>query len=67
MLVCSAAVAQAQELVGKVWEAETASFVSVSHMIDQLAEKKYILIGERHGRKAHQDREAVIITLAAKG
>ena len=57
-----------QTLAGKIWDAANKKFISTSQLIGALSKKQYILIGERHGRKAHQDREAFIIAaLAQKG
>lgn len=55
-------------LAGQIWDVENARFVSTRELLDDLEKSKFILIGERHGRDAHQQREAFLIAgLADRG
>ncbi len=57
---------QKTNLAGQIWDANNKKFLSVGEMLDRLSTNKYILIGERHGRKAHQQREAFILAALAE-
>ena len=55
-------------LAGKIWDLRQAKFISTSELIEELLTSDYLLIGERHGRIAHQNREAFLLAaLAEKG
>lgn len=61
------AFAEASEtLTNKIWDVSTSQFVSFQNMLQSLSTKPYILLGERHGRKAHQNREAFFIGALAE-
>ncbi len=55
-------------LSGKIWDSELKEFLSFQEFLKIISSYKFILIGERHGRSAHQNREAFILAaLAEKG
>jgi len=56
----------AEPLAGKIWHVSENSFVSFNDMLKNVSNKTYIIIGERHGRKAHQGREAFLIGALAE-
>lgn len=53
-------------LSGQIWSVKEASFVSFADMLADLVDEPYILVGERHGRTAHQGREAFLIGALAE-
>ena len=55
-------------LAGQIWGVSEEQFVSFETMRASLLEAQYILLGERHGRNAHQRRQAfVVMALAEAG
>lgn len=56
----------AEPLAGKIWGVTESRFVTFPEMLQSLKPKQYILLGERHGRQAHQGREAFIIGALAE-
>lgn len=63
----TAAFAQEQTpLAGLIWNTQKNDFVPVTEMVQYLAKKDFVLIGERHGRHAHQRREAFLIGALAE-
>lgn len=61
LLICTAAPAGAEPLAGRIWDTRAGEFVSFQTMLTAVLDKRYILVGERHGREAHQNREAFLI------
>lgn len=55
-----------EPLAGKIWGVTESRFVAFPEMLQSLTSKHYILLGERHGRHAHQGREAFIIGALAE-
>lgn len=53
-------------LSGQIWSVKEASFVSFADMLADVLDEPYILVGERHGREAHQGREAFLIGALAE-
>jgi len=53
-------------LAGQIWDVSQGSFVQFSDMLETVSDKTYIILGERHGRKAHQGREAFLIGALAE-
>ncbi len=61
--------AQAEEekpLSGLIWGVSEERFVAFQAMLAGIQGKPYILVGERHGRHAHQGREAFLIGALAE-
>ncbi|WP_322864754.1 ChaN family lipoprotein (plasmid) [Aquicoccus sp. G2-2] len=61
--------AQAQEskpLAGHIWGVSEERFVAFQGMLAGIQDKPYILVGERHGRHAHQGREAFLVGALAE-
>lgn len=56
----------AEPLAGQIWDVSQNSFVNFSNMLENISDKTYIIMGERHGRKAHQGREAFLIGALAE-
>src|SRR5262249_11227032 len=55
-------------LVGKIWDAGAAAFVSPSAMLERLSRAKFVLVGERHDNPDHHRLQAkVIAELVARG
>ena len=53
-------------LEGKIWRVADNTFISVTHLLDDLEKARFVLIGERHGRRAHQNREAFLLAALAE-
>ncbi len=55
-------------LAGHIWDASQCSFVKFEDMLNTISGNTYIILGERHGCKVYQGREAFLIgTLAEAG
>ena len=55
-------------LAGKIYRVKDDAFVTVRDLLADLAKARFVLIGETHGRSAHQDREAFLLAgLADQG
>jgi uncharacterized iron-regulated protein len=52
-------------LSGKIYRVSDGTFVPLKTLVDALASTRYVLIGETHGRAAHQDREAFLLSALA--
>ncbi len=48
-------------LTNKVWDVSAKAFISQRAMIKRIGAAKLVLIGERHGHSAHQNRTAFIL------
>lgn len=48
-------------LAGKIYRVRDGAFVKPSELIADLAKARFVLIGETHGRRAHQEREAFLL------
>ncbi|MEM6478565.1 MAG: hypothetical protein AAF647_05915, partial [Pseudomonadota bacterium] len=60
--------ADPKDLIDRVWDPARASFLTIRDLIDTLADSEIILVGERHGFAAHQERVAFLIkALADRG
>lgn len=60
--------ADPDDLIDRVWDPGSRVFLSIRELIDRLVDAPVILLGERHGYAAHQDREAFLIqALADRG
>ncbi|PWE34103.1 hypothetical protein DDZ14_02810 [Maritimibacter sp. 55A14] len=57
---------EANPLAGQIWDVSNEQFVAFGTMLEGIQSKAYILIGERHGRAAHQGREAFVIGALAE-
>ncbi len=53
-------------LAGNIWSVEAEAFVTVPEMIEAIRSTRFLLLGERHGRDAHQHREAFLIGALAE-
>lgn len=58
--------AESERLIGRILKVKTATYISAKQLISEIAEYNIIMIGERHGRKAHQGREAFILAALAE-
>lgn len=61
MLAMAPISSNAEALAGRIWNVEEQSFVAFPDMISDIIGAPYVLIGERHGRTAHQSREAFLL------
>ena len=71
VLVCSLlfampALAEDDALAGRIWDVEAERFISFPDLVAALANADKIVIGETHGREAHQNREAFLIGALAE-
>jgi uncharacterized iron-regulated protein len=55
----------ANPLAGKIYRLKDHAFVTVRELLADLAKAHFVLIGETHGRSAHQDREAFLLAALA--
>jgi uncharacterized iron-regulated protein len=63
----SPALAQEERpLAGLIWGASESRVVTFQEMLARIQDTPYILVGERHGRHAHQGREAFLIGALAE-
>ncbi len=53
-------------LEGKIWRVSDGKFITAGQLVDDLTRARFILIGERHGRRAHQEREAFLLAALAE-
>tara|TARA_R110000850_G_scaffold94971_1_gene199889 strand:+ start:14421 stop:15302 length:882 start_codon:yes stop_codon:yes gene_type:complete len=57
---------QTNSLEGKIWSVSASDFIPFPKMLKAIRDKRYIVMGERHGRHAHQGREAFLIGALAE-
>ena len=64
ILFCSSV--ECHELDGKIWRQRDSAFLTFRQMVDDLEEKKFLVVGETHGFQPHQDREAYLVSALAE-
>lgn len=47
--------------IGRIWDVREARFIPTSQLLWTASKMRFILLGETHGRKAHQEREAFFL------
>ena len=57
---------ETEVLAGKIWDVNKQAFISFTDLRDQAADARFIVLGERHGRHAIQNREAFLIGALAE-
>ena len=55
----------ADPLEGKIWRQRDAVFISVRDLVSDISAAKVVVVGETHGFKPHQDREAFLLSALA--